>query len=88
MTALLELDGLDVAYRASAGSHRVVHDVSFDVHDPARAVGAAVGEVEAVEFEQRGHASLPRAWLMRLAASTTATTTSPGSTVSHQEVAT
>ena len=42
MTALLELDGLDVAYRTSAAAHRVVHDVSFDVQ-PGEVV-ALVGE--------------------------------------------
>ncbi|NUT57682.1 MAG: ABC transporter ATP-binding protein, partial [Agromyces sp.] len=31
MTALLELEHLDVAYRTSTGPSRVVHDVSFDV---------------------------------------------------------
>jgi len=42
MTALLELEHLDVAYRTSAGPSRVVHDVSFDV---ARGeVVALVGE--------------------------------------------
>ena len=42
MTALLELEGLDVAYGTSAGAHRVVHDVSFDVQ-PGEVV-ALVGE--------------------------------------------
>ena len=42
MTALLELEHLDVGYRTSAGPRRVVHDVSFDV---ARGeVVALVGE--------------------------------------------
>ena len=48
---------------------------------------AAMG-VEAVELEERAHRLLPSEWLMRLAESTTATTTRPGSTVSHHEVAT
>ena len=58
------------------------------VHDAARAGRGAVSDVEVLELQERGHRFLPRAWLMRLAASTTTTTTSPGSTVSHHEVAT
>ncbi|HKH08322.1 MAG TPA: ABC transporter ATP-binding protein [Agromyces sp.] len=42
MSALLELDHLDVAYRTTAGPRRVVHDVSFDVQ-PGEVV-ALVGE--------------------------------------------
>ncbi|GAA4370457.1 dipeptide ABC transporter ATP-binding protein [Agromyces bauzanensis] len=42
MTALLELEHLDVAYRASAGPLHVVHDVSFSV-EPGQVV-ALVGE--------------------------------------------
>ena len=58
------------------------------VHDAARTGRRGVGDVEAVEFEERGHRVLPSEWLMRLAESTTTTTTRPGSTVSHHEVAT
>ena len=58
------------------------------MHDAARTGRRGVGDVEAVEFEERGHRVLPSEWLMRLAESTTTTTTSPGSTVSHHEVAT
>jgi peptide/nickel transport system ATP-binding protein len=42
MSALLELDRLDVAYRTAAGPRRVVHDVSFEVR-PGEVV-ALVGE--------------------------------------------
>jgi peptide/nickel transport system ATP-binding protein len=42
MSALLELDRLDVAYRIAAGPRRVVHDVSFEVQ-PGEVV-ALVGE--------------------------------------------
>ena len=42
MSALLELDRLDVAYRTAAGPRRVVHDVSFEVQ-PGEVV-ALVGE--------------------------------------------
>ncbi|HZW42488.1 MAG TPA: ABC transporter ATP-binding protein [Agromyces sp.] len=42
MSALLELDHLDVAYRTASGPRRVVHDVSFEVQ-PGEVV-ALVGE--------------------------------------------
>ncbi|RZS68591.1 peptide/nickel transport system ATP-binding protein [Agromyces ramosus] len=42
MTALLELDGLDVAYATASGARRVVHSVSFDVQTGE--VVALVGE--------------------------------------------